>query len=307
MKIVVLEKIELAEEQVAKLEALGEVEWFESSTEEESKARIKGTDVAVVDWVDPSPFILSMKSPSLIALMSTGYEWIKNREEARKQDILISNIPGYATEAVAEHIIGLAFSVAKKTMIGDRNIRSGNKEKGYLRGIELKGRKMGIIGLGQIGKRVAEISKCFGMEVVTFNRQKKMYEGITDVPLDDLLSSSDIVCISCPLNDDSRGMLNKDRLRLLKTDAILIGATWDIIVLEELIPLLKAGKIRGIGFDAAVEGGNIELPEELLTLDNVFLTPHIGYNTVEAKIRQVNICISNIEAFGKGESINIIN
>lgn len=307
MKIVALEKIEMTKEQVNRLEQLGDVGWFDSSTEEEYKERVKGADVVVVDWIDPSPFILSIKSPSLLALMSTGYDWIKHRAEARKQNILISNIPGYAAEAVAEHIIGLVLCVARQTMIGDRDIRSGKKEKGYLQGIELKGRKIGIIGLGRIGKRVAEIARSFGMEIVTYNRHSKSFKGIVDLPLTDLLSTSDVVCVCCPLNDDSREMLNKERLELLKPNAILVGTTWDIVVLDDLIPVLKNGHLRGVSFDVAIEGGKIDLPKDLLNLDNVVLTPHIGYNTVEAKIRQVDICISNIEAFKNGKPQNIVN
>jgi len=307
MKIVVLEKIKMSKDQVSRLKQLGDVELFDSSNEEECKERIKGADVVVVDWIDPSSFILSMKKKSLLALMSTGYGWIKYRTEAKEKGILISNIPGYATEAVAEHIIGLMLCTARQTTVGDRNIHARKKEKGYLEGIELKGRKMGIIGLGQIGKRVAEISKCFGMEVVTYNRSKKSWEDIKYLPLDELLSSSDIICISCPLNDDSRGMLDKNKLKLLKKDAILVGTTWGVVVLEDLITLLKTKHIRGIGFDVAVEGGEIDLPENLLNLDNVVLTPHIGYNTIEAKIRQIDICISNIEAFKNNKPINIVN
>jgi phosphoglycerate dehydrogenase-like enzyme len=307
MKIVILEKIDITKEQVARLESLGSVDWFENSSEDECKVRLKGADVVVVDWIDPSPFILSMKPPSLLALMSTGFAWIKYREEARKKGILISNIPGYATEAVAEHIIGLTLSVARQSTTGDRNIRAGNKEKGYLRGIELKGRRMGIIGLGQIGKRVAQISKCLGMDVVTYNRHHKKANGIVDLSLEELLSTSDVVCISCPLNNDSKGMLNKASLGLLKKGSIIVGATWDILVLDDIIPYFKNEHIRGIGVDAAIEGGKIELPDNLIKLDNVIITPHIGYNTVEAKIRQVDICISNIKSFAVGRSQNVVN
>jgi phosphoglycerate dehydrogenase-like enzyme len=201
----------------------------------------------------------------------------------------------------------MALSVARQNTFGDRNIRAGNKEKGYLQGIELKGRRIGIIGLGQIGKRVAEISKCLGMDVATYNRHLKKVDGISDLPLDELLSSSDVICVSCPLNNESKKMLDKKRLKLIKNGAIIVGATWDVLVLEDAIPLMKSGHIRGIGFDAAVEGGKIELPKTLLELDNVLITPHVGYNTIEAKVRQVDICISNIESFSKGSPANIIN
>lgn len=195
MNIKVLEKIDVTKEQVERIEKLGKVSWFTNSSDEECKERIKDADIVVVDWIDPSSFILSMKSPSLLALMSTGFAWIQNRTEARSKNILISNIPGYAAEAVAEHVIGLTLSVARQTMVGDRNIRAGKKEKGHIVGIELKNRKMGIIGLGRIGSRVAEIAQCIGMDIATYNRHPKKIKGIADLSLDDLLSSSDIVCI----------------------------------------------------------------------------------------------------------------
>jgi lactate dehydrogenase-like 2-hydroxyacid dehydrogenase len=145
------------------------------------------------------------------------------------------------------------------------------------------------------------------MEVATYNRHPKSCKGIQDLPLDTLLSTSDVVTICCPLNDDSKGLLGKNKLRLLKPDTILVGATWNVVVLEDLIPLLKNKSIRGAGFDAAVEGEEISLPVDLLELENVVLTPHVGYNTVEAKIRQVDICVSNIEAFKGQRPINVIN
>jgi phosphoglycerate dehydrogenase-like enzyme len=307
MKIVVLEKITMTAKQRHRLEKLGMVEWFDSSNDDEAKARIKGADVVLVDWIDPSSFILAMKSPSLVSLMSTGYEWVKNRNEARKKGILVSNIPGYATEAVAEHVIGLALCVVRQTMIGDRNIRAGKKEKGYLEGIELSGKEMGVIGLGRIGKRVAEIAGSFGMNVITYNRHPKWIDNVRDVSLEELLSLSDIVAVCCSLNDSSKAMLNAKKLGLMKRDVVVVATTWDVLVLADLIPLLKAKQIRGAGLDVAIEGSNIDLPPELLSLDNVVLTPHVGYNTVQAKERQVDICISNVESFLAGKSANIVN
>jgi phosphoglycerate dehydrogenase-like enzyme len=307
MKIVVLEKITMTDKQRHRLERLGTVEWFDSSNDDEAKARTEGADVVFVDWIDPSSFILAMKSPSLVSLMSTGYEWVKNRNEARKKGILISNIPGYATEAVAEHVIGLALCVVRQTMIGDRNIRAGKREKGYLEGIELSGKDMGVIGLGRIGKRVAEIAGSFGMNVITYNRHPKWIDNVRDVSLEELLSLSDIVAVCCSLNDSSKGMLNAKRLGLMKRDAVVVATTWDVLVLADLIPLLKAKQIRGAGLDVSIEGSNIDLPPKLFSLDNVVLTPHIGYNTVQAKERQVDICISNVESFLSGKPANIVN
>lgn len=306
MRIVVLEKLEMTDEQRKRLNNIGDVEFYDGSTEIECKQRIKKADVVVVDWIDPSKFMLEMKTPSMVALMSTGYAWVGDLAEARKKGVLVSNIPGYAGEAVAEHLIGLALCVARQTLIGDKSIRMGRDDTGYLRGIELKGKQIGVVGLGAIGKKVADIAKAIGMKVVTFNRQPKSYNDVEDVPLTQLLKTSDVVCISCPENDESRGLIGERQLSLLKPNAIIVGATWNIIDLDALIATLKHKQIFGAGLDVAIEG-RINLPKALLQLDNVVLTPQVGFNTKEAKMRQIDTCISNIEAFVKGKPANIVN
>jgi phosphoglycerate dehydrogenase-like enzyme len=307
MKIVVLESIAMTADQREALEQLGQVEWFDSSTEAEAIERTREKDVVVVDWVDPSPFLLNLKSPSLVTLMSTGYAWIQHRDEARGKDVLIANIPAYATEAVAEHLIGLSLCVMRRIAEGDRHLRSGHTSKGSFSGTELKGKTFGIIGLGNIGGRVAELARAFGMEIVTNNRTPKLSKGIKDLKLDELLSTSDVVAVTCSLNNDSRGMLDRERLNLMKPGAILVGTTWDVVIIEDILALLERGKLGGLGFDVAIEGGEIKLPDRLFKFDNVVLTPHVGFNTIEAKRRQVDTCIDNIRAFAHGTPKNIVN
>jgi lactate dehydrogenase-like 2-hydroxyacid dehydrogenase len=306
MKIAVLEKIETTNEQKERLKKLGEVSFYDNSTEEESKQRVKDADVVIVDWVDPSWFMLSMKKPSLLAMLTTGYTWIKNLSEARAKGILVSNIPNYSTEAVAEHLIGLSLAVARQTLIGDKNIRAGIKKNGYLRGFELKNKRMGIIGLGDIGKRVSEIANAFGMEVVAYNRSPKKVKNVKKLLLDDVLKTSDVVCVCCSLNDSSKGMIDKKKLSLVKSSSIIVSCVWDVINLDDLISALQTKNIMGAGLDVAIEG-NMNIPDKLSSLDNVVLTPHIGYNTTEAMIRRIDTCISNIENFKKGKPSNIVN
>ncbi|GHV09571.1 glycerate dehydrogenase [Bacteroidia bacterium] len=308
MKIVVLEKIEISAEQKARLEKCGQVEYFDNSTQEEAVIRTKDADVAVVNWVDPTDFILSMKNPSLIALMSTGYAWIQHREQARKNGCLIANIPDFATEAVAEHIVGLILSSSKKITIGDREIRGGLKRRGTLRGFELHNKKAGIIGLGKIGKRVAEILQGgFGMEIITYNRTPKNSPNIKDVDLDTLLSESDIVCVTCSLTSEATNMIDCKKLQLLKQDAVVVGTTWGVVKATAISKFLNDRPDVLFGFDAAIEGDDINLKQNLLSQQNITLTPHIAFDTNEALIRQVDICISNIEAFVTRKEKNVIN
>ena len=306
MKIVVLEKIEFTERQKQVLNSFGDVAFYDYSSEAECKERVKGADVVVIDWIDPNSFLSEMKNPSLLALMSTGYSWI-DIKMARNLGISVSNVPGYATEAVAEHIIGLMFAVARKTMVGDKEIKKGNKNKGYLQGIEIAGRKAGIIGLGRIGSRVAQILACLGAEVSGYDINPKNVAGVKNTSLDELLKNSDIVFVTCSLNESSKKLLTADRLKLMKKDAILLGTTWGVVDLPALIEVLEKDLIYGAGFDVSIEAGDIVLPKELAGLDNVVFTPHIDYNTKEAKIRQADICISNIKKYLKGEAGNIVN
>ncbi|MFA6376077.1 MAG: NAD(P)-dependent oxidoreductase, partial [Candidatus Paceibacterota bacterium] len=284
-----------------------DVEFFDHSNVEECRERVQGgADAVVIDWIDPNSFLDSMKNPSLLALMSTGYSWIDTKK-ARELGISVSNVPGYAAQAVAEHLIGLMLAVARKIVIGDAGIRKGNKEKGYLNGIEMSGRRAGIIGLGNIGGCLARMLSGFGMEIYGYDVVPKDIQGVKNVSLDDLLRNSDIVFIVCDLNNGSRNMLNLEKLKLLKTSAILLASTWGVVDLGAITEILKNKQIYGAGFDVAIEGGEIALPQDFIGLENVVLTPHIGYNTKEAKIRQVDICISNIEKYLAGKSENIVN
>lgn len=158
MKIVVLEKVDFTPEQKARFQKLGEVEFYENSSLKESKERVKNADVAIIDFIAPNDFLENMQKGSLLALMSTGYGWIDTKK-AHELGISISNIPGYATEAVAEYLIGLILTTARKIIVGDKNIRRNNWDTAELKGIELKERILGIVGLGRIGLRVAEIAR----------------------------------------------------------------------------------------------------------------------------------------------------
>jgi lactate dehydrogenase-like 2-hydroxyacid dehydrogenase len=306
MKIIVLEHIEMSAEQRTRLEKCGHVEYF-NATQAEAGAIVKDADVVIVNWIDPSDFILSMKKTSLIALMSTGYSWIQHRNQARKNDCLLSNIPNYATEAVAEHIIGLILASSRKIVIGDRKIRDGIKVRGSLRGFELREKKVGIIGLGNIGIRVAEILKGFGMEIITYNRIPKNVPDIQDRSLNQILSESDVVCVTCSMNNDSKDMLDYDKLKLLKPNAIVVGTTWGVVKTDDIHKFMKERSDVFLGFDAAFEGEEINLKQDIISEQNIILTPHIAFDTNEALIRQVDICIENIESFIKGREKNIIN
>lgn len=326
MKITVLEHIPFSMKQKERLSKIGDVEYFEYGENiaiETALKQTKSSDVVVVNWIDPSQFILSLKRPSLVALMSTGYGWIQHLEEARNLGILVSNIPNYATESVAEHIWGLLLSFTKRISISSNWTRSCDSSgcvssifgrkittpqyEPSLIGVELKEKTLGIIGLGNIGSRVAEVAKAFGMNIITYNRRNKNSPIAADVSFEELLSQSDIICITCPLNDQSKQMINSKNMNLIKKSAILTGATWGIIEESALLELLKSEQIDGVAFDVALEGAEKIESDELLAHPRFLCTKHNAYNTIEAAERQRDICIDNIEAFVSGSAKNIIN
>lgn len=229
--------------------------------------------------------------------------------KAREKDILVSNIPAYSTEAVAEHVLGLLIAYNKKIMLSSNWTKADcfKTNEVSIVGNELKDKTLGIIGLGNIGSRIAELADAFGMHIITFNRTRKCDSIAVDVTLEELLSKSDVICISCPLNAQTKNMINSSNIDLIKYGAVLTGATWgvfDEIALQEAI---ETGRLGGVAFDLALEGAEMLNNKNLLELPNFLCTFHNAYNTVEAEKRQLDICIDNIEAFLNGRYSNIIN
>ncbi len=300
MKIGILEKTNFSEEQISKLGKVGEVDFYEGLSQDAANKIAIDYDVVIVNWLDPTPFIMNMKPGSLIALLSTGYGWITNIKEAYEKKIYVTNIPDYSTEAVAEHLLGMLLGVSKN-IFSTLNMANNN-----IVGFELKNKVVGIIGLGNIGSRFAEIMNFFGAEVIAYNRTKKNNPIVKDVELSELLEQSDIICISCSVNDTSKDMINLANIKSIKKGAIIIGSTWGVIENDAILFAVKNDIVRAVALDAAVEGGNSVEEEIKKYRDKIFLTPHIAYNTLESENRQLDICINNIVNYIKGSPQNIV-
>ena len=300
MKIAIMEKTNFSDEQVNKLKSLGDVDLYVDLSQEDANEIAPKYDVVIVNWLDPTPFLLKMRPGSMVALLSTGFGWITNLQEAQMKKISVSNIPQYSTEAVAEHLLGLLLGMSKD--IFPALLKSRTTQQGF----ELKNKVVGIIGLGKIGSRFAEIMNFFDAKVITYNRNKKNSSLAQDVSLETLLAESDIICITCSSNESSKNMINVENCNRIKKGCVIIGSTWNIIDENVLLNLLKSNNISSASFDAAVEGAGC-VSKELESVKDLFLTPHIAFNTKEAEKRQLEICISNIESFIRGSPKNIIN
>jgi phosphoglycerate dehydrogenase-like enzyme len=226
-----------------------------------------------------------------------------NIQLLKKKGITLTNIPGYATEAVAELTISALLNISRQTHDAMNFVKQGNWGFGKFLGWELKGKTLGIIGLGRIGSRVAEIAKKFGMSIIYYSKQKKN-TPYNFVELNDLLKQSDVISLHCNLTDETKDILNKTNLKLIKQGVVLLNsARMELVDLETLYGLCKQRKIF-VWFD---ELQDKEWRDKFRKLDNAYLTPDYGWMTKEAQQRVREMTLNNIKSFLEGRPTNKVN
>lgn len=267
--------------------------------------RISKADLAVIaNYPLKKEALDKASSLKYLCVAFTGVDHV-DIDTCREKDIAVSNCAGYSTESVAELAIGMMLSLYRKLAEGQDAAAHGKTGAG-LRGIEIKDRTVGIIGTGAIGYRTANLAKAFGAKVIGYNRSHS-HDDITYTDLNTLLQTSDIVSIHLPLTKDTKHFIDKDKLSLMKKDAILINtARGGIIDNEALAEALKKSEIAGAGID--VFDMEPPLPEDypLLSAPHTVLTPHVGFDTEEAMERRAAIVADNLKSFVEGKQKNII-
>lgn len=267
--------------------------------------RISKADLAVIaNYPLKKEALDKASSLKYLCVAFTGVDHV-DIDTCREKGIAVSNCAGYSTESVAELAIGMMLSLYRKLAEGKDAAAHGKTGAG-LRGIEIKDRTVGIIGTGAIGYRTANLAKAFGAKVIGYNRSHS-HDDITYTDLNTLLQTSDIVSIHLPLTKDTKHFIDKDKLSLMKKDAILINtARGGIIDNEALAEALKKGEIAGAGID--VFDMEPPLPEDypLLSAPHTVLTPHVGFDTEEAMERRAAIVADNLKSFVEGKQKNII-
>ena len=248
----------------------------------------------------------------MIAEAGTGYNNI-DIERARELGITVTNVPSYSSDAVAQLVITfvLASSVELCEQYGAlrRGDRDGFREDfgGLPKMFELRGRSIGLVGgTGGIGSRVAELARALGMKVLVFSRSAQTCEEYEATTFDELMKRSDFISVHCPLMPSTRGLIDARAISLMKPTAKIINTARGAIINErDLIEALKAKKIAG----ACLDVQEVEPPastSELYTLENVYMTPHIGWKRVETRQRLVDCVAENIHAFISGSPINVV-
>lgn len=317
MKIAILETNSLGNDvDLSRFSELGEVTCYTQTTEEDVAEKIRDADIIVVNKVMMNEQTLSgAKNLKMVALTATGYNNI-DKAYTDSRGITVTNVRGYSTDSVAQHTFALALYLSNQLNYYDTYVKSGEYIKSDIfchfdrKIFELKDKTWGIIGLGTIGKRVAQIAEVFGCRVIYYSTSGRNHDAqYTQVDLDALLGESDIVSIHAPLNDVTRNLMNMENLKKMKKSAILINVARGPIVNEEdLVTALEEGVIAGAGLDV--------LSKEPMSANNplmrmqdsskLIVTPHVAWASPEARQRDADETWLNIQAFLNGEKRNLI-
>ena len=290
-----------------------DVQVYDDSTNAELIERIQGARVVVTKELPVGAELLSQfpDSVKLIVEAGTGYNNI-DLDAARAKGITVCNIPAYSTERVAHTVIMmlLNFSSTMQQQIGmlAKGDRSNFTKYLQVSHTEVNGKTLGVVGAGHIGMEVIKVAKALGMDVLVHTRTPKADgDGIRYVSLDELLEHSDYITLHCPLNEQTKHMINKDTIAKMKSSAVIINTGRGALINEaDLCEALAAKRIAGAGLDVQ----EVEPPVEdspLYTLDNVIITPHMGWKGLETRQRLVGIIRDNVQAFLKGEPINVVS
>jgi glycerate dehydrogenase len=246
-----------------------------------------------------------------IGVLATGYN-IVDVAAAKARGIVVANVPGYGTPAVAQHVFALILELAQRCGHHAQTVRDGRWSASPdfcywdFPLVELSGRTLGIIGFGAIGHAVAQIARAFGMKVIASTRTPRAAEGVEFLSVDEVFRQADVVTLHCPLTPETQDLVNAARLAEMKRDAFLINTGRGPLVVErDLAEALEAGRIAGAGLDVlSAEPPPADNP--LLSAKNCLITPHIAWATRAARARLMATAVANLRAFLAGSPTNAV-
>ncbi len=280
---------------------------------EEVAEKIANADIVVCNktLLDQTTLRLA-KNLKYIGLFATGYNNI-DLDYCTKHNITVCNAGSYSTNAVAQHTFALILEHYNNTANYNSFVQQGlwKRSKTFSPFVyplsELAGKTIGIVGFGNIGKAVAKIANAFEMNVIAYNRSPKATENVRLVSFDELVEKSDIVSVHCPLNEQSRGLFNRDTFKKMKSSALFVNtARGGVVVEQDLFDALQNDEISG----ACIDTLSVEPMEEsciLMQAKNCIITPHIAWAPVETRKRLMSIVTDNIRCFLNGNPTNVVN
>lgn len=312
MKIVVLDGYTLNPGDLdwSTLKQMGECVVYDRTPASDVAQRAAGAEMVFTNKTPISREALA-RLPQLryIGVLATGYN-IVDVAAAKERGIVVTNVPDYSTRSVAQLVFALLLELTHHVGHHAQTVREGRWAKSADFSywdrplVELQGLTMGIAGYGRIGQAVADIARAMGMEVIAFSRREN--PGVERVSLEELFQRSDVISLHCPLTEETKGMVNRARLELMKRSAFLINTGRGPLVVEaDLADALNSGRIAGAGLDVlSVEPPAANHP--LFSAKNCFITPHLAWATQAARRRLMGIAVRNLEAFLRGSPQNVV-
>ena len=314
MKIVVLDGYGLNPGDLSweSMQALGELEVFDRTSPAELHQRASDAEALITNkTIISAEDMKALPQLKYIGVLATGYN-VVDIDAAKALGIVVTNIPAYSTRSVAQMVFAHLLNITQRVgHYADENIKgrwTNNADFCYWDTplVELDGKKIGIIGYGNIGQAVAAIATALGMKVYVYSSKPQFLlpQGVQRMSIDEIFQECDVVSLHCPLTDETNGMVNSTRLNSMKSSAILINTGRGPLVNEQdLADALNNGVIAAAGLDVLFT----EPPQKdnpLLTAKNCFITPHIAWATKEARIRLMDIAVNNLKSYIGGSIIN---
>ena len=301
MKIVFLDALTLGDVDFDKFKELGEVKIYDITLPDETLNRVKNADIVVTNKVVIDKKIMDNSNIKFIQIAATGMNNV-DLEYAKKKGIIVKNVAGYSTNSVIQHTFALVLSLLNKICYFDEFVRKKYPNSKIFTHIqnwfEINGKRWGIIGLGEIGKGVANLAKNFGAEVVYYSTSgKNQNSEFKRVNLEELLNTSDIISIHAPLNENTKNLLNKNNLNLIKDKAILVNVGRGGIINEKDLAEILEKKDIFVGLDV-FEKEPIDKNNPLLKFkEKTLLTPHVAWTSIEARNKLMKGIFENIKEF----------
>ncbi len=312
MKVVIMEALGISPEELAArkapFEAKGVVFADYPRTTDTAKLIRQAQDADAIILANmPMPAEVIRACPKLrfIDVAFTGVDHV-GLEAARERNIAVSNSSGYSNEAVAELVLGMVLSMARNLRAVEDRCRAGGTKDGLV-GWEIKGKTVGIVGLGKIGTRSAELFHAFGAKLLASSRtiHPDAPDYVEQTDLEDLLRRSDVVVLHCPLNDSTRNLINESRLALMKPTSLLINVARGPVVDEKaLTAALQVGTIAGACLDVFSQEPPLDPLSPALTAPNTLLTPHVAFATRESMSLRAETVFDNLRAWMEGRQQN---
>nr|WP_312579866.1 2-hydroxyacid dehydrogenase [Sedimentibacter sp.] len=313
MKLVIIEPLGVEKSKLLEMskKTLGdtvEIVYYDNKVTDTKTLIERGQDadiIAVSNLPLNKDVINGCRNLKMLAVAFTGVDHIA-MDVCKEKNIIVSNCAGYSNAAVSDLVFGLLISVYRNIIACNEVVRKSGTKDGLV-GFELEGKKFGVVGTGAIGTRVAMIAKAFGCQVYAYSRTVKELEGVTYVDLDTLLSTCDVVSLHLPLNDKTKGLINEEKISLMKSNAVLINTSRGPVVdSKALADALNEDKILGAAVDVFEIEPPIATDHPLLAAKNLIATPHIAFATKEALVKRAVIVFDNVKAFLEGKPQNIM-